>query len=44
MLTISWSYVAGAAMTLVIDVSAIMFPVDSPNNRAKWPIPSAFLR
>jgi hypothetical protein len=41
MLTVSWSCVAQATMTFVIIVMAIMFPVDSPNNRAEWPIPAA---
>ena len=41
MLTVSWSCVAQAAMTFVIIVMAIMFPVDSPNNRTEWPIPAA---
>lgn len=41
MFTVSWNELAGLTTIIVLACTAVIFPVDRPNDRANWPIPVA---
>lgn len=42
MLTIAWPWATVATIQIVIVITAVMLPLDCPNNRADRPIPTAY--